>query len=114
MIVLPDALELTPDEDGRTALEMTDEYGCRMEEDLDEITDTVEDTEEPRDEGDDRATAEDGILDAVEEILLGVVCGAEEMETALLLILEIFDADGLAAWLEAIEGTDDGVDADAE
>jgi hypothetical protein len=45
MIVLPDALELTPDEDGRTALEMTDEYGCRMEEDLDEITDTVEDTE---------------------------------------------------------------------
>jgi hypothetical protein len=113
-IVLLDPLELTPDADGRTALEMTDEYGCRMEEDLDEITDTVEDTGEPRDEGDDRITAEEGILDTVEEILLGVTCGAEEMECALLPILEIFDADELAALLEGIEGTDDGVEADAE
>lgn len=113
-IVLPDPLELTPDEDGRTALEMTDEYGCTTEEDFDEMTDTVEEIAEPRDEGDDRITAEEGILDTVEEILLGVTCGAEEMECALLPILEINDADGLATWLEAIEGTDDGVEADAE
>jgi hypothetical protein len=78
------------------------------------MIDTVEDTGEPRDEGDDRAAAEDEMLDAVEEIVLRATCEAEEMECALLLVLEIFDAEGLAAWLEAIEGTDDGIEADAE
>jgi hypothetical protein len=78
------------------------------------MTDTVEDTGEPRDEGDDRGAAEDGMLDAVEEILLRVTCGAEEMECALLLVLGIVDAEGLAAWLEGIEGTEDGIEADAE
>ena len=108
IILLIAALELINDEDARAIFDMTAEDECPMDETLDEMMDPVEDTWETCNEGD------DGMMGAFEEVLLKVLCGVEEMNGTRLLILEIVDADGLGAWRDETEGTDDGDETDTE